>query len=432
MFASLVAAQVLTLYAVPGPTLPDLDRQFDYPTSNDSELGRNGSDRRTTPTTTSVTHLGNRPPQPNINQEQQEEPMEPTQLKQQQRLEGVEVGPRYPVETGTLADRYQQEPAPQLSTHDNSETPPGDEQQERPNEADTCDIHERTHDNNLTPQVIDHIKEIDETLVIDPKMTHQVTATPVVLTPTPHMDTVLTGKGQQQHRRQDQQRHRRRDRRQQRGTSSPTQPTAAEMYVSPWRLEPKMEEGQPTGKYRFICDMRWVNDHVADRPFKYPHLSQVPVMAAPGDRATSFDLKDFFYSFPVATPSRKYFQVRAPLHWPTGTNPQHPPFIRGAIYHFTGLPMGYKLSPFAAHKAMRWVTTWTHHRKGWLLQYVDDFLIGSTSRRIRGLNQNVRQLIADLGFRIHPTKGWTTPKWRFVFLGLGVDRRRRVFFVPVY
>ena len=56
MFASLVAAQVLTLYAVPTPQDPD--RQSDSRPSDASEIGRHDSNGQDTPTTAIATHLG--------------------------------------------------------------------------------------------------------------------------------------------------------------------------------------------------------------------------------------------------------------------------------------------------------------------------------------------------------------------------------------
>ena len=74
-------------------------------------------------------------------------------------------------------------------------------------------------------------------------------------------------------------------RRQRKPTRTRTQPTH-QQYVSPWRLEPKLEAGQPTGEFRFIADMRHLNEHVQERPFKYQQLNSIPGMAEPSDRAT--------------------------------------------------------------------------------------------------------------------------------------------------
>ena len=203
-------------------------------------------------------------------------------------------------------------------------------------------------------------------------------------------------------------------------------------YVSPWRLEPKLEAGQPTGEFRFICDMRHLNDHVQERPFKYQQLTSIPGMAEPSDRATCCDLRNFFYSFPVSPRDQKYFTVRAPPTLPPHTDPSNPPYIPNALYAFTGLPMGYRLSPYVACKALRWIATWVRTRKGWIVTFVDDHLLGASPRRIRALTYQYRELLRALGFTIHPTKGWAVGKRRFVFLGIGVCLATRTWFAPPY
>ena len=160
----------------------------------------------------------------------------------------------------------------------------------------------------------------------------------------------------------------------------------------------------------------------------------------------SVDIRKMFPSLPLGKQMQRVSWLRDPraeTRWQgTGSPPpkwitrqrqqrlrhgRTPPFRR-----WTGVPLGFKLSPAFACSTSAEIVQFLAAIGITVVSYVDDFLIGSTSRRIRGLNQNVRQPIADLGFRIHPTKGWATPKRRSVFLGLGVDLRRRVFFVPAY
>ena len=193
-----------------------------------------------------------------------------------------------------------------------------------------------------------------------------------------------------------------------------------------------MEAGELTGEFRFICDMRHLNDHVIERPFRYQQLNSIPVMAEPSDRATCCDLSDFFYSFPVSERDQHYFTVRAPPTLPLNTDPTNPPYVPNALYVFTGLPMGYRLSPYVACKSMKWIAAWVRERKGWLVSFVDDNLLGASPRRIRALTEQYRALLRDLGFKIHPSKGWSVGKRRFVFLGIGVDLAMRIWFAPAY
>lgn len=60
-------------------------------------------------------------------------------------------------------------------------------------------------------------------------------------------------------------------------------------------------------------------------------------MAKPNDWMISFDLEDGYYAIQIHPDDRKYFSVE----------------VDGQIYQFSGLPMGWNLSPHIFVKTMR-------------------------------------------------------------------------------
>ena len=94
--------------------------------------------------------------------------------------------------------------------------------------------------------------------------------------------------------------------------------------------------------------------------------------------------------------------------------------------------MGFKLSPWVVGKATRWIVEWARRQDTQVVWYVDDVLLIGPRRRIRSVLFQFEAMVRHLGLDLHPTKGWSEPKRRFVFLGAGVDLRQRLFFIPEY
>eukprot|EP00123_Amoebidium_parasiticum_P019219 comp24349_c0_seq5/m.46544 comp24349_c0_seq5/g.46544 ORF comp24349_c0_seq5/g.46544 comp24349_c0_seq5/m.46544 type:complete len:191 (-) comp24349_c0_seq5:610-1182(-) len=87
---------------------------------------------------------------------------------------------------------------------------------------------------------------------------------------------------------------------------------------------------KPNGKVRLIIDMRPVNEYAVQRGLKYETLSDLQVIAQPGDHGFSFDLEDGYFALAIAPRWRIYFQIR----------------VGGQLYQYTVLPFGYSLSPY--------------------------------------------------------------------------------------
>ena len=95
-------------------------------------------------------------------------------------------------------------------------------------------------------------------------------------------------------------------------------------YVSPWRLEPKLEAGQPTGEFRFICDMRHLNDHVQETTVQIP---AVDVDSGDGRAVGPSDVlrpTQLFLQFPRVTERPEIFHGPGTTDTATTHRPQQP------------------------------------------------------------------------------------------------------------
>ncbi len=130
--------------------------------------------------------------------------------------------------------------------------------------------------------------------------------------------------------------------------------------ISPTFILPKKE----TGKYRVISNLKKLNESVVYRKFKMDTLETALKMLKPHCFMSSIDLRDAYYSIPIAPGHIKYLK----FSW------------RGVFYQFTVLPKGLTSSPriftevvkpfFAALRATFGVSC---------LGYIDDSLYSETS-----------------------------------------------------
>ena len=72
-------------------------------------------------------------------------------------------------------------------------------------------------------------------------------------------------------------------------------------YISPIFTRPKKD-----GTSRIILNLKCLNEHVLYRHFKMESLCTVLHMVKPGCYMASIDLKDAYYSVPIATEYQKY------------------------------------------------------------------------------------------------------------------------------
>ena len=118
---------------------------------------------------------------------------------------------------------------------------------------------------------------------------------------------------------------------------------------------------------------------------------------------TSIDLKDVYYSVPIADEHQKYLKFL----W------------RDQLYAFTCLPMGLTSSPRIFTKILKPVFATLHSKFGHsCLGYIDDSLnLGDTYPEAEKATLHAVELLILLGFMIHPEKSIITPTQFIEFLG---------------
>ena len=214
----------------------------------------------------------------------------------------------------------------------------------------------------------------------------------------------------------------------QKGVIGPHHGTPA--HVSAWRLEPKRENGQPTGAWRFLFDGRKINSHTKKQKFRLQLPRDIPEQVVPGDHGITADIKDYFYAYSLAPGYRKFFSIRAPAvahpDFPTD-DPGHPDhdgafqaYIPNSHWHYQAIPQGWCSSPRIAQKALKWFVRYLQGCGVGVILYVDDCLLIHNRAGLPRILQHFDWLLNSLGLCRHPSKGMSTPSSTLLFLGLMV------------
>ena len=120
----------------------------------------------------------------------------------------------------------------------------------------------------------------------------------------------------------------------------------------------------------------------------------------------SIDLKDAYYSVPIAQESRKYLKFL----W------------RGELYQFTCLPNGLAEAPRKFTKLLKVPFSVLRSQGHESSAYIDDSaLFGLTKQAcLNNIDQSM-QLLDGLGFTIHPEKSVIQPSQVLIYLGFILD-----------
>ena len=121
---------------------------------------------------------------------------------------------------------------------------------------------------------------------------------------------------------------------------------------------------------------------------------------------TKIDLKDAFYSIPIAKKSRKYLQF----------------IYNNKLYQFCVLPFGTSTAPGVFSKILKPVIALLRTRGISLIIYLNDLLIAAGTY-IDCLNhtKQVISLLESLGFRINYEKSVIVPTQKLEYLGFIID-----------
>ena len=156
-----------------------------------------------------------------------------------------------------------------------------------------------------------------------------------------------------------------------------------------------------SGGKRPVINLPPLNRIVPNQNFRMESILLLKDILKPNSFLTKIDLKDAFYSIPIAKMSRKYLQF----------------IYHNKLYQFCILPFGISTAPRVFSKILKPVIALLRTRGISLIIYLDDLLI-ATGTYIDCLNhmKQVISLLESLGFQTNYKKSIVIPKARILGL----------------
>ena len=138
------------------------------------------------------------------------------------------------------------------------------------------------------------------------------------------------------------------------GAASALPPGVKPTVVSPLGVVTKSH----STKLRLVVDMRYVNDHLTKRVFKFEGLSDLSDMSEKGDYSLSYDLTSGYYHVALHPLSRRFVGFQ----W------------KGVYYQYNCLPFGLSTAPWVFSKIIRELVMHWRGKGINILPYLDDLL----------------------------------------------------------
>ena len=168
-------------------------------------------------------------------------------------------------------------------------------------------------------------------------------------------------------------------------------------YISPIFVSPKKD-----GTFRMTLNLKKLNTYVVYHHFKMESIWSAIRLMTPNCFMASIDLKDAYYSVPIASEDQKYLK----FEWDN------------TLYQFTCFPNGLACCPRKFTKLMKPVFAMLRQMGHQACPYIDDsFLTGSSYEDCAANVVDTTKLIDKLGFVAHPEKSVFIPMQELVFLG---------------
>ena len=176
-----------------------------------------------------------------------------------------------------------------------------------------------------------------------------------------------------------------------------------DQYLSPVFTRPKKD-----GTNRMILNLKGLNSEITYHHFKMDTLQVALKLVTPFCFMSSIDLKDAYYSVPIAKHHRKFLR----FSW------------RGQLWQFDCMPNGLALAPRKFTKLLKPVLAKLREEGHVSTSFLDDSLLLSDSEEESVQNvQATVQLFRSLGFIIHPDKSVLEPTQQIQYLGVVIDSR---------
>ena len=171
-----------------------------------------------------------------------------------------------------------------------------------------------------------------------------------------------------------------------------------------------------SGGKRPVINLRPLNRFIPNQRFRMESILLLKDILKPNSFLTKIDLKNAFYSIPIAKKSRKYLQF----------------IYHNKLYQFCVLPFGISTAPRVFSKVLKPVIALLCTRRISLIIYLDDLLIAAGTY-IDCLNhtKQVISLLESLGFRTNYEKSIIIPTQKLEFLGFIIDSTSTSLALPV-
>ena len=174
-----------------------------------------------------------------------------------------------------------------------------------------------------------------------------------------------------------------------------------DQILSPIFLVPK-----PDGSYRLILNLKQLNTCITYRHFKMDTLNVITKLVSKNCFMASVDLKDAYYSIPIAKAHRKYLRFQ----------------FKGQLYQYTCMPNGLSSCPRIFTKLLKPALTQLHKKGHIIAAYLGDLYIqGSSFNECTIALIDTIEIFTKLGFIIHPSKSVFVPATKIQILGFSVN-----------
>lgn len=160
------------------------------------------------------------------------------------------------------------------------------------------------------------------------------------------------------------------------------------------------------GTHRMILNLKALNEDLKYQKFKMECLSSALDLITQGCYMASIDLKDAYYSVPIAPQYRRYLKFT----------------FENKFYCFTCLPNGLSPAPRIFTKLLKPIFSSLRKVGHVSTVYIDDtLLIGKTRTECEANVQATVSTLRETGFTVHPVKSVFIPETQIQYIGFIID-----------
>ena len=181
-------------------------------------------------------------------------------------------------------------------------------------------------------------------------------------------------------------------------------------YISPIFIRPKKDGG-----YRMILDLSDLNKNTEYHHFKMDTFQKTVQLITEGCFMASIDLRDAYYSVPIAVEHRKYLKFS----------------FEGKLWQFRALPNGLSTGPRLFTKLLKPPFAYLRAQGHNVLGYIDDTIIIANSKEaaLKAISET-SDLLTQLGFIIHQEKSQFSPVQQLQYLGFIINSKDMTVTLP--